>query len=403
MINESIHRKICPSGEPSFFLNSSKQSELHGTLPPPKLSYHLPKSTNPGEIMTNNKRPDLNGHHLATTKAITAATTANAGIVYVVDQDNFPGLGDITCYTAEIWEECMRIPHWHPNASELGYVISGEIEVIIWRSPGESAMLTLKAGMCWFIPMASLHSLNNIGKEKAKLLVGFSSGRPGDMDLPVAYNGIPIPIRDTLTAPHKELREWTGVINNPLLGQCPVVNAIHHVITGSPYGFDLHKVTPLFKDDKLGSVVWGVKSNWGILENISVLHAHLKPNVARDPIWYPDAGTLYVVSEGSGQFQIISAGQKTKPINVALYDYIYVPIGVLHTFMNNSQQDFRVTAFFTKANPQPEVSLSVATAFFPNTVRKAAMTQYGNEQQAGDPLQHLKYTTVSPYLLPFKP
>jgi len=35
---------------------------------------------------------------------------------------------------------------------ELGYVISGAIEVILWRSPGESAVFTLTAGMCCSFP-----------------------------------------------------------------------------------------------------------------------------------------------------------------------------------------------------------------------------------------------------------
>jgi hypothetical protein len=77
-----------------------------------------------------------------------------------------------------------------------------------------------------------------------------------------------------------------------------------------------------------------------------------------------------------------------------------VPTGVLHTFSNTATStDFQVIAFFTQENPQPEVSLAVASAFFPNTVRKAAMTQYGNENKAGDPLSDLKLTGVSPYLL----
>lgn len=345
---------------------------------------------------------DLTNFHLATTQDIPVTKVTNVGAAYIVDRNNFPALGEITCYTLEVWEECMRIPHWHPNAAELGYVVSGTIEVIIWRSPGETAMFTLSAGMCWFIPQAALHSLNNIGQTNAQLLVGFASGTPQDIDLPVAFNGIPLPIRDAFTGPHQELRAWTGVINNPLVGRCPVINAIHEVVTGSPYGFDLQKVTPLFTDPTLGSVVWGVKSNWGILENISVLHAHLKPRVARDAIWYPDAGTLYVIAEGNGQFNIIIADSKPMPLEVKLFDYIYVPPGVLHTFSNNSSKDLRVTAFFTKADPQPEVSLSVATAFFPNTVRKSAMTEYGTEEKSGDPLQHLIYTQTSPYLLPLK-
>lgn len=109
---------------------------------------------------------------LKTDKSVTPVIIDKMGVARLVDKDSFPALNGVTCYCLEIWEECMRLPHWHPNASELGYVISGSIEVIIWRSPGETAVFTLTAGMCWFIPQSALHSLNNIGREPAKLFVG---------------------------------------------------------------------------------------------------------------------------------------------------------------------------------------------------------------------------------------
>jgi oxalate decarboxylase len=344
----------------------------------------------------------LGSYHLQTVRDISAFSVKDVAKAFIISRDNFPILNGVTCYVLEVWEECMRVPHWHPNASEVGYVVSGTIEVMIWRSPGESAVFTLTAGMCWFIPQAALHSLNNMGDQPAQLLVGFSTESPQDIDLPVAFNGIPAPIRDTYTSPHTELRQWIGVKDNPLVGHCPVSSALKQVLTASPYGFDLAKVTPLFNDKKLGSVMWGIKSNWGILESISVLRAHLKPGTARDPIWYPDAGTLYIVSQGTAQFHIITTGMQPAPFNVNLFDFIYIPVGVLHTFINTSNSDFEVVAFFTKANPQPEVSLTVATSFFPNAVRQAAMTQYANIRQSGDPLKHLINTTVSPYLLPIK-
>jgi len=349
-----------------------------------------------------NKNFPLAAYHLQTVRDISAFFIKDTAKAFLVTNDNFPILNGVTCYVLEVWEECMRIPHWHPNASELGYVVSGTIEVMIWRSPGESAVFTLSAGMCWFIPQAALHSLNNIGNEPAQLLVGFSSESPQDIDMPVAFNGIPVPIRDAYTSPHTALREWSGVQDNPLVGRCPVDPALKQVITASPYGFDLAKVTPLFNDKHLGSVVWGIQSNWSILESISVLRAHLKPGAARDAIWYPDAGTLYVVTQGAAEFHIITTGVHPAAFTAKLFDFIYVPAGVLHTFMNISNSDFEVIAFFTKANPQAEVSLSVATAFFPNAVRQAAMTQYAKAQISGDPLKFLKHTTVSPYLLPIK-
>jgi len=338
-------------------------------------------------------------YHLQTQQVISQIVVNKVGSVYMASKDNFPALDGVTCYTLEVFADCMRVPHWHPNASELGYVVSGTIEVIIWRSPGETAVMTLGPGTCWFIPQAALHSLNNVGKERAVLLVGFSADRPQDIDLPVAFNGIPAPVRDAYTSPHTALRKWQGVPDNPLVGHFPKIKPLNDVLTASPYGFDLAKVTPLFNDAELGSVVWGIKSNWNILNSISVLRAHLKPGSARDAIWYPDVGTLYVVSQGQGEFHIVVADQAPIHFMVKRFDYIFVPAGVLHTFLNTHQQDFEVIAFFTKAYPQPEVSLSVSTAFFPRAVRNAAMTEYGNTKKSGNPLNDLNYTDATPYLL----
>src|ERR1700722_13117203 len=139
--------------------------------------------------MGHNKVKDL---WLRTDKKESPRTVPNIAIAHTIDKNSFPALDGVTCYTLEVWEAGMRLPHWHPNASELGFVVSGAIEVIIWRSAGETATFRLTAGMCWFIPQAALHSLNNIGKEHAKLFIGFSNDLPQDIDLPVAYNGIPV-------------------------------------------------------------------------------------------------------------------------------------------------------------------------------------------------------------------
>lgn len=279
---------------------------------------------------------DLEAYLLRTKQVISPVAVPYVGAAHIVNKAIFPVLEGVTCYALEIWEECMRLPHWHPNASELGYVVSGAIEVIIWRSPGETSVFTLTEGMCWFIPQSALHSLNNIGREHAQLLVGFSAELPQHTDLPVAFNGIPAPIRNAYTSPHADLQQWTGPFVNPLVGRYSSLPMMHEVITGSPYAFDLAKVTPLFNDPEMGSVTWGVKSNWNILQNISMLRAHLKPGVVRDPIWYPDVGTLYVVAKGKGEFHLIISEHEPEGLPVQLYDYVFVPTGVLHTFINTS-------------------------------------------------------------------
>jgi len=342
---------------------------------------------------------NIDDFHLQTKSKITAFSEKDRAQAWLVYKDNFPALEDLTCYTLELWDESMRLPHWHPNASELGYVISGSLQIILWRSAGESAVFNVEAGVCWFIPQGALHSLNNLGPEKAQLLVGFSSDTPQDIDMPVAYNGVPAFLRDAYTSPHEALKNWQGVTANPLVGAFVPASHAREQHTGSAYKFDLAQVTPLFSDATLGSVVWGIKDNWSILKNISILRGQLKPGVARDAIWYPDAGTLYVVARGAGQFTLVIADKKPTLFNIKQYDYIFVPTGILHTFINNSSSDLEMIAFFTKSDPRPEVSLSVASSFFPDSLRKEAMTQYGNRHDQGNPLANLKFTSLTPYLV----
>jgi oxalate decarboxylase len=337
-------------------------------------------------------------YHLETRSKIGAFSQKDRARAWLVSQDNFPVLEDITCYTLELWDESMRVPHWHPNASELGYVISGSVQIIIWRSPGESAVFNVEAGMCWFIPQGALHSLNNIGAHKAELLVGFSSHKPQDIDLPVAFNGVPAFLRDAYTSPHSDLKKWRGPCANPLVSKFSVFSPPHQS-TGSPYKFDLAQVTPLFQDPKLGSITWGIKDNWNILQNISLLRAQLKPKTARDAIWYPDAGTLYIVAHGTGQFQHVFADKEPRLFVIKQFDYIFVPTGILHTFVNNASEDLELIAFFNKADPKPEISLSVATSFFPESLRKEAMTEYKNPPDNSNPLKELKFTLQTPYLI----
>ena len=58
--------------------------------------------------------------------------------------------------------------------------------------------------------------------------------------------------------------------------------------------------------------------------------------------------------------------------------------------------------FFPTANPLPEVSLSVATGFFPNSVRKAALQRFAGENKPGDPLKIMHNTGQTPYLIRIK-
>lgn len=329
--------------------------------------------------------------------------TPNGNFWEVYPRD-FPVLKNTTCFILELFDASMRLPHWHPNANELGYLVSGKIEIYMWKYTGAASIYTVSAGQCWFIPMGALHSLNNIGDKSAVMAIGFDNANAQNVDLPVAFNGIPAPIRTAYTSPHAALRDWRGPTVDPFLGDLPEkFRADSDRDLDSPYRIDLGKISPLYDHDKMGNITWAITDNWNILEsgNISILRAKLKPNTARDPIWYPDVNTLYVVTNGQARFTIIIANQEPITFEAGEFTYIYVPIGVLHTFVNESKtHDFEAVAFFDKANPQPEVSLALATNFFPAELRDYALTHYFGVEKSGiNLLTDLKSYSATPYII----
>ncbi|AYV84547.1 MAG: cupin domain-containing protein, partial [Hyperionvirus sp.] len=230
----------------------------------------------------------------------------------------------------------------------------------------------------------------------------FSQSTHKTVDLPVAFNGIPVPIRAAYTNSHSELLKWKGVIFNPVFAKSPIRSSED---IASPYRIKLSAITPLFDDKNLGSVIVAVKDNWPIINKISFLRIILKPNTARDPIWWPDVNVLYNVTRGSAQFLVITSGTEPRPFIVNKFDFIFIPMGELHTFSNLADEDFEIVAFFSKDNPQAEVSLLDATAFFPENIANYSLTKYAHCTKSchGTPLKDLKHPKSTPYILRINP
>jgi len=334
------------------------------------------------------------------TREVVTPLSNSSGKAWEVGLSNFPVLSGVTVFTIEFYDDSMRLPHWHPNCSELGYLLSGKLEIFLWRYTGEASKYTVTPGQCWFIPQGALHALINVSDVTAKMVIGFNTTAVQNIDLPVAFNGIPVPLRNAFTSPHSTLKDYKGTTVNPLFGVSPLKEVVKEEIN-SPYLIDMSRIAPLY-NGQYGNVTWAIKDNWNILNDISIIRVILKPNTARDPIWYPDAGTLYVVTKGKATFKLIfplPTGEYE--FDASEYDYIYVPVGILHTFWNTTDKDFEVVGYFTKDNPLPEVSLLLSTGFFPLSIGDYGLVRYAGStiNPNSEPLVDLKKPLTTPYIL----
>lgn len=96
---------------------------------------------------------------------------------------NFPILRGLALYRLSITESCFREPHWHANADEVGYCLSGKARVTIFVSGNVHARFLVSAGEMYFIPSGSLHAIENLGQDPAEFVITFSHEQPEDFGL----------------------------------------------------------------------------------------------------------------------------------------------------------------------------------------------------------------------------
>jgi oxalate decarboxylase len=101
--------------------------------------------------------------------------TFNGGYIKVVSSKEFPIQESLTALRMNIEPGAIRELHWHPNADEWQYVMSGQGRVSIFGSHGRVKTMEYGKGMVSFIKQGYGHYIENTGKEELKLLVLFNS------------------------------------------------------------------------------------------------------------------------------------------------------------------------------------------------------------------------------------
>lgn len=97
--------------------------------------------------------------------------------LYEVTCDQIPMMHNLSLGDLYLTKGHIREPHWHPNADELDYVISGEVSVSI-LNPFTLKLhnYPLKPGQVAFIPKGWWHWITPL-TDQAHLLVNFNDGQ----------------------------------------------------------------------------------------------------------------------------------------------------------------------------------------------------------------------------------
>lgn len=105
------------------------------------------------------------------------------GLQRLVTRKEFPISTTMAGSVLELQPGALREMHWHPNADEWQYFISGQAEMSVFLAEGVSVTEQFNAGDVGYVPMGAGHYIKNTGDTVCKVLIGFNSGTYESIDI----------------------------------------------------------------------------------------------------------------------------------------------------------------------------------------------------------------------------
>lgn len=118
---------------------------------------------------------------------------AKGGTIQEANQSTFPALAGngLAIYYLTLQPGAVRIPHWHPDAAEMDYVLSGEARIGLAFPDGEWQRFDLEAGQIAVLPQGWFHYIANVGEDVLQMLVIFNNSAPNDIGISVGFQAVP--------------------------------------------------------------------------------------------------------------------------------------------------------------------------------------------------------------------
>jgi oxalate decarboxylase len=110
-------------------------------------------------------------------------TECPGGRVKIVDSTSFTAPTTIASALVEVDPGGMRELHWHPNADEWQYYISGQARMTVFGASGIANTFDYQAGDVGYIPRPMGHYIENTGSTTLRFLELFRSNHYADVSL----------------------------------------------------------------------------------------------------------------------------------------------------------------------------------------------------------------------------
>lgn len=290
--------------------------------------------------------------HLFPASAMQPQLQLQQGSRTTITKRNFPRLQGMSFYKLAIQPNAVREPHWHANADELGYCLSGTLLVSIFATGNAKSIFTITPGQAFLIPSGALHAIENIGDDTAELILQFSNEEPEDFGLSATIGMFSDAVLgNTWNVPSHQFqalkRSTKDIFFATRQGSVNIPNIANYL---SPYKYDLEGASALISTPG-GQAKVARHDVWPSLQRQALYSLLLNKDGMREPHWHPDTAEMGYVAQGKGRMSILSPSGAVDTYEMQAGDLYFIPKAYPHHIANLSETPLHLLIFFDQAMP----------------------------------------------------
>jgi len=280
--------------------------------------------------------------------------TGAGGITRGASVSDFPASIGIAGVSMRLQPGSMRELHWHANAAEWAYVISGRCRTTIIHPDGTTYIDNFNPGDVWYFPKGYGHSIQGIGSEECHFILIFDNGNFSEDHT--------FSITDFIASMPKEIVAQNLCLTPEEIDQLPKKEAYfaHGMIPDerstisiarpnpelvSMHRYPLHAQQPrIVPGGGLQRIV--SVNEFPVSTTMAGSLLELQPGALREMHWHPHADEWQYYLSGTAEMSVFLAEGNYVTENFEAGDVGYVPMGAGHYIKNTGTEICKVLIGF---------------------------------------------------------
>jgi len=277
---------------------------------------------------------------------------SDLGSITRVTADTFPILRGMSAKRVVINPGAMRTPHWHANANELTYCVSGTALVSVLDSYSKFSSFTISEGEMFHIDSGSLHHIENLGQHAAEFIIAFRSERPEDFSLGASFGAFTDAVLgNTYDLPASDF----AAIRRDTTDRKLAARAADPVVPPTAAFDDPHKFAVEAQSPPIGIAVGSARlarlQFWPALKDLSMYSLRIREDGMREPHWHPITAEMGYVHKGSGRMTVMDPDGSLDTYYLKEGDVYFIPRAYPHHIEVFDAPEWHFLIFFDQPFP----------------------------------------------------